>query len=320
MKIFSFLGIAVVVLFFGCNQKSETQKAIDNIPVTIEIIRFDKEFAKATASDLSTLKNQFPLFFPKQTPDSIWVENLNDTLQQQLNQAVATVFPNEDELGPDLASLFQHIKYYFPDFIEPKIYTTTSDVDYRTRIIANDTLLLLELDTYLGSDHHFYAEISKYISKNLKPSQILPDIASIYASKYITPVRQRSFLAQMVYYGKQLYLKDLWLPELADAEKIGYTQEEMEWANVNEIQVWEYFVEKELLYSTDNKLPQRFINPAPFSKFNLAIDNESPGMIGRYIGWQIVRSFMNKNNVTVAQLMAITPEQLFKDANYKPKK
>jgi hypothetical protein len=29
-----------------------------------------------------------------------------------------------------------------------------------------------------------------------------------------------------------------------------------------------------------------------FSKFYLEIDNESPGQVGGWIGWQIVRSYM----------------------------
>ena len=36
-----------------------------------------------------------------------------------------------------------------------------------------------------------------------------------------------------------------------------------------------------------------FFDASPFSKFYLEIDNQSPGRIGRWIGWQIVRSYMN---------------------------
>jgi hypothetical protein len=43
--------------------------------------------------------------------------------------------------------------------------------------------------------------------------------------------------------------------------------------------MWRYY-RKEMLYSDDQKLMPRFINPAPFSKFYLEIDNESPGQVG----------------------------------------
>ena len=81
-----------------------------------------------------------------------------------------------------------------------------------------------------------------------------------------------------------------------------------------------YFIENELLFSTNPKLPLRFIVPAPFSKFNLSIDNDSPGMIGRWMGWQMVRSYMDKNPVSVSQLLSKSADEIYKNANYKPKK
>ena len=82
-----------------------------------------------------------------------------------------------------------------------------------------------------------------------------------------------------------------------------------------------YFVEKELLYSTDSKLPSRFINPAPFSKFYLEdIDSESPGRLGRYIGWQIVRAYMEHNDVPLKDMLMTSPEEIFNNSKFKPRK
>ena len=92
----------------------------------------------------------------------------------------------------------------------------------------------------------------------------------------------------MVYFGKILYFKDVMIPFKTDEEKIGYTKEQLAWALENESNIWEFFVERELLFETDPKLSGRFINPAPFTKFNLELDAESPGRLGQYIGWQIV--------------------------------
>lgn len=308
------------LLVLGCDTKSKTQSEIEKIAMDFELIRFDKIFAKASVSDLPYLKQEYPLFFPAQYPDSVWIEKLEDTLQKQLNEEVVKVFPSEENLKDDLTSLFQHIKYYFPNFVTPKVYTTTSDVDYKTKVIAQDNLLIIELDTYLGSDHFFYEGISKYISKNMKPSQVLPDVAGAYTKKYISLPNERSFLGQILYYGKEFYLKKLWLPNTSEAEILGFTEAEMQWAITNEVEVWRYFIENELLYNTQPKVLQRFVAPAPFSKFNLEIDNESPGMIGRYIGWKIVQSYMEKNQVSIDQLVTKQAEALFNESKYKPKK
>ena len=130
----------------------------------------------------------------------------------------------------------------------------------------------------------------------------------------------KDLLSQMVYNGKQLYLKDLFLPNYSDAEKIGYTPDQIKWCEENESYMWRYFIEEEMLYSADQKLITRFINPAPFSKFYLEIDNESPGQVGAWIGWQMVRSYMENNKVSVEDLLKTDAKEIFSKSKYKPKK
>ena len=315
-----YLGLlSIIFLMISCNSKSKVEKEIEAIPMAVEILRFDKEFAAAGISDLPDLKRKYPSFFPEQFHDSIWHGRMTDSLQRELSGAVAEVFPSDVVIEDQLMPLFQHIDYYFPEFEPPTVVTVTSDVDYQNKAIVADSLLVLGLDTYLGADHEFYVNVKRYVAKNLKPSQIGPDVATSYARQLISKPRKRNFLAQMIYFGKELYLKDIWLPEVSDAEKIGYSETEISWARENEEDIWRYFIENELLYSTDPKLPGRFINAAPFSKFYLEIDNESPGMTGRYIGWQIVRAYMKNNSeVTVPQLMIKPTEEIFKNSKYKP--
>jgi uncharacterized protein YjaZ len=74
------------------------------------------------------------------------------------------------------------------------------------------------------------------------------------------------------------------------------------------------------LYSTDNSLPSRFINPAPFTKFYLELDSESPGRLGQYIGWQIVRSFMEHNDVEFMDMLQMEATEIFNGAKFKPRK
>ena len=75
-----------------------------------------------------------------------------------------------------------------------------------------------------------------------------------------------------------------------------------------------------LLFSSENKLITRFINNAPFSKFYLSIDNESPGMIGRFIGWEIVRSYMKSNNTSFIEMILMNPIDIYNKSKYKPQK
>lgn len=312
------LALLLSAVLWSCNDQSKLEKEIAAIDIKLDITRFDRIFARADVSDLPRLKEEYPLFFPARYPDSIWAARLTDSLQHELEAATAKAFPDNEYLEDQLYPLFQHLSHYFSSFEPPKVYTTTSDVDYRNRVIVADSLLVISLDTYLGADHEFYTGIKRYIAKNMRREQLGPEVVEAYAGKFIPPPEGRQFLDIMLYYGKVNYLKELLLPNATGADIMGYTPEEMQWARDNEVDIWRYFIEKEILYSTEPKLMPRFIDPAPFSKFYLAIDNESPGMIGRYIGWQIVRSYAVKSELPLVDILRLPADRLFKESKYKP--
>ena len=180
--------------------------------------------------------------------------------------------------------------------------------------------MLIALDNYLGPDHEFYSSFYGYIKQNLDKNQLLPDLATAYAEQLIHQSKRSIFLDELIYFGKQLYLKDVWIPFKENHEKIGYTIDQYQWAEANEFYIWQYFVEKELLYDTDKKLVSRFISPAPFSRFNLELDSESPGRVGQYIGWQIVKSYMKNNPTSLSKMLQMDALEIFKNAKFKPKK
>lgn len=308
------------LMILSCSEDDRREQEIAEIPVEVKLSRFDQRFAQANADSLPKLKKDFPYLFPQQYPDSVWVEKMNDTIQLELNRAVTSEFPDLDETKPELEQLFQHIKYYFPDAALPEVVTLTSDVDYRNKILWTNQVMLISLDTYLGDDHPLYIGIQDYISNNLKKEQIISDAAAAFAERQLDDPNSRSFLDNMLYYGKILYLKDLLIPFKSDAVKMGYTPEELKWAQANEDQIWRYFIEKELLYSTDTQLGPRFLIPAPFSKFYLELDNEAPARLGQFIGWQIVRQYMDRNEVSVKDMLKADAETIFKKSNYKPSK
>ncbi|MGB7787102.1 MAG: gliding motility lipoprotein GldB [Salinimicrobium sp.] len=309
-----------LVLMFSCSEEDEREEEISKIPVKMEVVRFDRRFAEAGSQELPALKRDFPYLFPKQYPDSLWLEKMQDTIQLQLNDAVSREFPNFQQTELELENLFQHIKYYFPQTKIPKVVTLTSDVDYRNKVIWADSLLLVSLDTYLGPEHPLYLGVQEYIKKGMNKDYLLPDVATAFGETVVPKPQSRNFLAHMLYFGKLLYMQDLLLPSVSDARKMGYTPEEMEWAQKNEEQIWRYFVENELLFSSDTELYTRFLYPAPFSKFYLQLDNEAPARLGQYIGWEMLRKYMDKTGVSVEDMLNTDAQTIFEKANYKPKK
>jgi gliding motility-associated lipoprotein GldB len=313
------LVFALIFAFVSCDKKTKVEKTVEEIPVELKVERFDKLFFETSPKDLDKLKKEFPYFFSNGTPNSVWLEKMQNPLWRELYVEVQKKYSNFEPVKNELTTLFKHIKYYFPKTKTPKVITVISEMDYNNKVIYADSLVIISLELYLGKEHKFY-QFPNYLKQNFEQEQILPDVVSIFSTQKIALVTEKSFLNQMIYFGKQLYLKDVLLPDYTDADKMGYTPEQIKWCKENESYMWRYFLENEMLYSDDEKLNNRFINPAPFSKFYLEIDNESPGRVGAWVGWQMVRSFMENNEVPLQEMLKMDGKELFKKSKYKPKK
>ena len=312
------LLFSIGLLFGSCERESHIEAQISKIDVPVAVARFEQAFY-GSDQPLDDLKRHYPYLFPKQYADSIWQQRRKDSLQQALFSEVNEKF-EEFTQEAEMRRLFQHYQYYFPEKKAPKVLTLMSDVDYQNKVIFADSLLLIAVDTYLGSENMLYDGISAYQRTTMSPEYLMRDIADAMTQREVPNPQSRSFLAKMIYHGKRHYMKDLLIPHKTDWEKIGFTASDLAWAQENEQYIWKYFIENDLLYQTDPKLSQRFIDEAPFSKFFLEFDQESPGRIGQWMGWQIVRAFNKNNDVSLQTFLALDAETIFNKSKYKPKK
>jgi gliding motility-associated lipoprotein GldB len=306
--------------FIQCKKNDAIEKVDIKKSVDLNIERFDKLYAVATPKTLPELKNQYPFLFPTQFPDSIWYAKLNDPIFKELNVEVSKQFPDNSKIEDDLEMLVSRIKYYFPEEKTPRVITLVNEVLIDKKAFYTNDLILISLDTYLGKNHKFYEPFTEYQKVNLEPHQILPDLVTNFAYRKIVPSQDKTLISEMIYYGKLHYLKDLLLPETPNYQKIGYTAIQEKFCMENEFQMWSYLVDEKLLYDNNLKNYQRFIEDGPFTKFYLEIDRESPGRIGQWLGWQIVKSYMENNEVTLDQLLKTEPIVIFNKSKYKPKK
>ncbi|MDR0194066.1 MAG: gliding motility lipoprotein GldB [Myroides sp.] len=328
MTFSKFTNLSSVVLLVSCvfwsscgDKQSELEKEISAIPIEMTIARFDEEFNKADISELNQVKKKYPYFFNENLPDEFWIEKKKDTLFVELNEEVEKKFADLGDLPKQLEDFFKHVKYYYPqESSKKKVITLISEVDVTAKAIYADSLALIALDTYLGEKHRFYGGFPEYLRGTFESTQILPDLAESFVLQKMPSNKDRTFLAGIIQHGKALYAKKLLLPSIDDAYIMGYTPEQIKWCQVNEQYMWRYFIDNNLLYDTDPRLTSRFITPAPFSKYYLDIDSDSPGKTGAWLGWQIVKTYMQNNNVTLQDLFSTEAKEIFEKSKYKPKK
>ena len=310
----------ILLTLTSCSSNNNEVVDVSGIDVEFLVNRYEVDFYRANQGSLPLLKNKYPYLFPISFSDSLAISKMSNKEELDLFNETQKLYSDISDLELQLTSLFKHIKYYNPKFKSPNITTMISDIDYDSRVIYADSLLLISLDVYLGKEHEFYSDYPKYIKENNTKENIIVDIANSISENQILPITSRSFIGKMVYEGKKMYLLDLYLPSISDKLKIGFLDQKLAWAVTNEEDIWKYFIERKLLFSTDTKLNKRFLDNAPFSKFYLENDNQSPGRIGVWLGWQIVRSYMQNNDVSLQQLLKINELDLYKKSKYKPRK
>ena len=301
------------IIFFVFNCENEIQNKLK-----VNVDRFDKKFQLSDSLELQELKQNYSYFFSSNYPDEVWMNRKKDSIQIEIFNEVENIFGEGEFLNNQLSNFFSRKKNYYKKFKLPSIISVITDVDYNNRVILTDSILLIGLDNYLGSDHYFYDGLPNFLREDLKKQNIISDIAEEYARKSILEKKRYTFLEKIIYHGKILYYKDVMMPDSFDYLKIGISQNKLDWAIDNESKVWGYFIENEILFNPDIDLEKRFIDDAPFSKFFLEIDNDSTEKIGRFIGWNIVRSFMKNNDIQFQKMLQLDSKDIYYNSKYKP--
>ena len=299
----------MLTILIGCNNQS-----INNYENVI-IDRFEKKFFNIQPDSLKILINQYPYLFPSIFNDEEWLNIKNDSIRKIIFNETQVEFKN-DYLRKDISKLYYRLSDQFSNFNSPKIITINNGLDFQYKLIDIDSLVLLSLDCYLDNDE-LYKAIPDYISQKMNKNYLIRDLAEKLISRYVNYPTNRQFLDKIIYYGKvyNLMINNL---DFGEANALYYNEKEILWAKDNEKEVWKFFIENEILFNTSNILVERFINFGPYSKFGISIDYESSPMIGKWIGYKIVKSYLKSNNKTIEEILNMNEYELYLNSNYKP--
>jgi gliding motility-associated lipoprotein GldB len=317
-----FLLFLCFLSLMACKEESEVEKAVSEMNLSVKVDRFDQVLYGAKPDEIANIRQNYPEFFSDEVPDSIYIQKITDSIYHELYLEVQKQFPDLQQVKSETENLLKHVKYYFPNEpIPTKLTSLISEMDFNNKVIYTDSIMLVSLDLYLGSEHRYYVgEFYDYQRLLFTPSQILPDLADALVRNKTQKIASNTFVGDMISEGKIQYIKQALLPKIPSYEIIGYSEVQWNWCLANEKYMWQYFVDNNLLFDNNPKNKNRFILEAPFSKFYLEIDAQSPGRVGIWLGWQIVKSYMENNKVSIPELLELDAKTIFENAKYKPKK
>jgi hypothetical protein len=337
--------IAIAFVLSSCGNSNNSKKVdISAIKSDVQIQRFEKDFA--TISDenydvrTAQLRQQYGAFYDDYTKMIMAFgngENIIDTplfIRQNIlgflsNQAIRglydTVNKHYSDLGKienDLNLALRYFYYYFPDKKFSAAYTFISEVSYGS-ITYSDSVLAIGLDMYMGEQYPFYEsfDIPKFVTRKLNRDYIVPNCMEVIYQLYFDKEQYNAelpLIEAMINEGKKLYFLERMMPDAPDSLIVGYTDKQTRWCKDSEKQIWQFFTSKDLLYSTNFMEQRRYTTDGPSTS---GMPPESPGKVGAWVGWQIVRKFMvaNGGNISLNDLLTkVDNKTIIAKAKYKP--
>ena len=328
--------ILIVSVIASC-KKNHFRINASSKNVRIEIKRLEKDLFSINPNDIKSsipaLKNKYQDFlslfsYVINTGDindpsfgDFLVRFCTDKLNNEVYASVMKLYPDISHIERELREAFGHYLYYFPGKKVPAVYTCITG--FNNSIITGDSVLGIGLDRYLGASSDFYRrlEIYKYLSERMTPENIVPDCMYGWGSSEwdysALKYPAENVLSEIIHEGKLKYFEKCMLPEADDAIIFGFTTDQFKFCRNNEDQMWQYLIEKDLLFSTDQLTIRKLTAEAPFTSY---FTNDSPGRAAVWIGFRIVESYMMKNpGISLDELMKNTDIQsILEKAKYNP--
>jgi len=316
--------ICFSLFLFSCSS-DPLDVDVSNVEVNIDLERFDQKMSSVSSVKEMSAANEEMIeiggelyefyIYDMLRSGSVYDDSVGHYLYYFVSDSIMKMtfddiqsefreFEDEKELIDDM---FRHLKYHLPDASIPQSVITYNSA-YSYGVISTDTKIGLGLDMYLGQYNRTIKQLGfpVYMKEKMERQYLPIDIAHSWLITNVTGEdKGETFLSTMIYYGKLRYAIDAMLPELEDHLKIRYNEEEYEWALASEYNIWQYILDMNWVYSTDIKVKLRYFEESPTT---VGIEG-SPGRIGQFMGWQMVRQYMDKHEeVTLDELLNNTEE------------
>ena len=333
-SLFIFLLGGLIISLNSCSKSSRFKIDTHENRIEVKIHRFDKDLLSLDKANIKPgvkqLYTRYPLFinvFTNNILDTtandtaavckLFGEFLSDKIYAPANKKAKEDFQNIDDIEKKVSDAYTYIHYYFPEVQLPEVYFFVSG--FNRQVIMNSKFIALGTDFYLGKDFPLYKKLTyQYMISNMRRENLASDLVSTTLFRmFVMHSAEDRLLDNMLFRGKIMYLLSVFMPDEKPEILMGYTTEQWNWSKKYEKSIWAAIIDQKHLFSTDVQLINKYMNDAPFTA---TISQESPGRLGTFVGWQIVKSYMDKNEkIGLKELMDDESYQKMLEASgYKP--
>ena len=339
-KVFTRLPFFFFVLA-ACGHGGNAPDVSGVVVKEVHIERFDTAFFSLDSNDvvpgLHRLVREFPWFTGDFIGNILGAGPLSDTSHlafQATRQFLVSYLPIRDSLEKkyarldwlekDLTKGFRYFKYYFPKYELPQKVVAYIGPFNGPGVAITPYALAIGLQSYAGKNFSYYLsqqgqeDNPAYISRRFEPEYITSNCLTTLAQDLFPDSSENHpLIDQMIIKGRYLWLAGRLLPDVPDSIRTGYTQGQLKWCGSNEQSLWNFFLQNTDLFTVDPDIIKNYIGEGPKT---LGMPDAAPGNIGAWVGWQIVKKYIDGHgSIEPAALMRTPVRTIFEESKYKPR-
>lgn len=233
---------------------------------------------------------------------------------RETHEEIEKVFTEDkiESINEELTECLRRWNHFFPDSIIPTIVYYQSA--WNANISTQDSTLGISLDCYLGPDHkitkQLYGEaFPNYKKNNMDEKFMVADAMKGWVAwKFRKYYEKKDLLSELIFYGKLMYLAEALTPDTPDSLMMSWNTRQYEWAKAHEFSIWKSIANEKVMYSTKDAEINKWFADGPFTGAQ-GVPQDSAPQLGVWIGWNIVRQYMNSHP-------EIVPSNLLAEKDY----
>ena len=323
---------SLLLLLFGLFSCKEDPYKVDleNVKHIVRYHNLDSAFRYAHSNQqlkliTELLKEDFDLSqfcFPyalqvSTKTDSAFLNGLQRTYAHPFNKKVSQAL---DQRSKWRYTTFERIEAGLKrlHYLAPKtpvakdIYFTYTQ--FAASAYASPKAIVLGQERYLGPTHGIIASLPAqqfygWIKEGMAPQYATSDALLIWLSTNVLKATDENLASEMIRWGKLLAILEIISPEVQMHKHLRYSEADYQWALKAERGFWEYLVDQQFLFKTDQELNMNLLNEGPYT---IGLPQESTDRMGRFLGYRIVKQYIEANEPSISALLQTPYHQILK--------
>jgi hypothetical protein len=231
---------------------------------------------------------------------------VNDPFMSRVEKAINREFKNLSKVKEEMIDGFRHVKYHLPKAKIPTNIVFMNSI-FTTSAFSTQEEIGIGLERYLGKNSSVIKDLPNdmffdWIKEGLDRRYLVRDAFCSWIMTHYIAETDGNLAEHIIRWGKILYLTEAALPNAPESIIPRYSEQDYKWALENEYALWKYLVDQKMLFKIDELNKTNLLNEGPFTP---GLPQKGPDRLGQFLGWRMVRKYMEVKDITVEELMNV---------------